>query len=157
MHKALVPVDGSEHALEAVRHVIRLVRGGQLLVIHLLNVQPPLTGDVMAFLPYSAAQDLHLDDAKQAMRGACELLDRARIAYAKHIVVGRAAHAIAACARELRCDMVVMSTHGFPTISQLLLGSVAQEAIRLMDPRIAVTLVKADHETHRLNEKRIAT
>jgi len=157
MRRALVPVDGSDHALEAVRHVIKLVRGGQLLDVHLLNVQPPLTGDVMAFVPYGTAQDFHLDEARRAVRGACDLLDRASIPYTKHIVVGHPARVIAECARELRCDMVVMGTHGFPTITQLLLGSVSHEAIHLMDPSIAVTLVKADHETQRLNEKRIAT
>jgi hypothetical protein len=52
--------------------------------------------------------------------------------------------------------MVVMGTQGMPTITQLVLGSVSHEAVRLMDPRIAVTLVKAD-ETHHLSEKRIAT
>jgi nucleotide-binding universal stress UspA family protein len=157
MRRALVPVDGSDHALEAVRHVISLVRDGQVLDVHLLHVQPPLSGDVMAFVPYSAVRDYHLDEATRAMRRACDLLKRAGIPCSKHIVVGHAANVIAESARELRCDMVVMGTHGFPTIAQLLFGSVSREAIRLMDPSIAVTLVKADHETHRLNEKRIAT
>jgi nucleotide-binding universal stress UspA family protein len=152
----LVPVDGSEHALEAVRHVIKLIRGGQLLDLHLLNVQAPLTGDVMEFVPYSAARDFHLDEAEHALSGACELLDRARVPYTKHIVVGHAGRVIAECARLLRCEMVVMGTQGVPTITQLVLGSVSHEAVRLMDPRIAVTLVKAD-ETHHLSEKRIAT
>jgi nucleotide-binding universal stress UspA family protein len=157
MRRALVPVDGSDHALEAVRYVIKLVWDGQPLDVHLLNAQPPLTGDVMAFIPYSAARDYHLEEAKRAMRRACDLLDRAGIAYSKHIVIGDAARVIAEQARDLRCDMVVLGTHGSPTITQLLLGSVSQEAIRLMDPSIAVTLVKADHNAERLNEKRIAT
>jgi nucleotide-binding universal stress UspA family protein len=157
MRRALVPVDGSDHALEGVRHVIKVVRDGQPLDVHLLNAQPPLTGDVMAFIPHSAVEDYHLEEAKRAMRGACGLLDRAGIPYSKHIVVGRAPRVIADWARELRCDLVVIGTRRFATITQLLLGSVSQEAIRLMDPSIAVTLVKADHETQHLKQKRIAT
>jgi nucleotide-binding universal stress UspA family protein len=156
MHKTLVPVDGSERALEAVRHVIKLIRDAQELDVHLLNVQPPLTGDVVAFVPHRAVHEFHLDEANRATRAACELLNRAGIAFTKHIVVGHAASVIAECARELHCDMVIMGTHGFPTITQVLLGSVSQQAIHLMDPRIAVTLVKAGHRTHRMSEKRIA-
>ena len=145
MHKVLVPVDGSEHALEAVRHVIRLVREGQPSDVHLINVQPPLTGDVTAFVPHRAVHDFHLDEARLATQSACELLDRAGIPYSKHIFVGHPATVIAECAHDLHCDMVVMGTHGFGTITHLLIGSVSHETIHLIDPDIPVTLVKAGH------------
>jgi nucleotide-binding universal stress UspA family protein len=143
MRKLLVPVDGSEHALEAVRYVIRLLRDGHPSDVHLVNVQPPLSGDITTFVSRSAVRDFHFDEARRLMQPACELLDRANIAYSKHIVVGYAASVIAECAHDLRCNLVVMGTHGFGTIAHLLRGSVSQEAIHLMDPNIAVTLVKA--------------
>lgn len=143
MCKILVAVDGSDRSLEAVRHVIALVRDGRPSEMHLIHVQPPLTGDVTAFVSRRAVQDFHLDEARQAMKGARELLDRANIPYAVHIMIGQAAPIIAECARELRCSLVVMGTHGFSKVTHWLLGSVSRETIHLIDPDIPVTLVKA--------------
>lgn len=143
MRKILVPVDGSERALEAVRYVIPLVRYGRPSEVHLIHVQPPLTGDVTTFVSCNAVRDFHLDEARRAMNSARELLDRARISYAVHIFVGQPAQVIAECAYDLRCSLVVMGTHGFSTVTDWLFGSVSRETIHLISPDIPVTLVKA--------------
>ncbi len=143
MRKILVPVDGSERALEAVRYVIALVRDGRPSEIHLVQVQPPLRGDVTAFVSHRAVQDFHMDEARSTVKGARELLDRANIPYAVHVFVGQPAPLIAECAGDLRCTLVVMGTHGFSKIAHWLLGSVSRETIHLIDPDIPVTLVKA--------------
>jgi nucleotide-binding universal stress UspA family protein len=145
MLKALVPVDGSENSLAAVRHAIEFIQFHEPMEIHLLNVQPPLRGDVTAFVPEAAVHDYHMDAAEEAMRPACELFDRAGIAYTRHVFVGHAADVIAQFAHDLHCDQVIMGTHGYGTIGQLLHGSVSHEAIHRIDPHIAVTLVKPDH------------
>lgn len=145
MLKALVPVDGSDNALCAVRHVIRLVQDREPLDIHLLNVQPPFHGDVTAFVAKGCAHDFHREQGRTAMAAACALLDEAGIPYAKHVFVGHPAKLIAECAREMGCDKVIMGTHGYGTIAQLLLGSVSHEAIHRMDPHIPITLVKAGY------------
>jgi nucleotide-binding universal stress UspA family protein len=146
MRRILVPVDGSEHALEAVRHVVALIRDGERSEVHLVNVQPPLTGDVAAFVSQRAIHDFHLDEGRRDTQAACALLDRAEIPYAVHVFVGHAAAVIAECAHDLNCNLVVMGTHGFGSIAQLLLGSVSRETIHLIDPDIPVTLVKAGHK-----------
>jgi nucleotide-binding universal stress UspA family protein len=146
MHRALVPVDGSDNALSSVRHVIKLIRGGEPLEVHLLNVQPPLRGDVTTFVPAAAVRDFHREEAEKALAPACKLLDETGIRYVKHIMVGHAAEIIARTAKELRCDKVVMGTRGLGTVTQLLLGSVSHKAIHQMDPHIPVTLVKAGYE-----------
>jgi len=143
MRRILVAVDGSGHALEAVRHVVALVRDGRTSEVHLIHVQPPLTGDVTAFVSHCAVHDFHMEEARSAMRSAREMLDRAGIPYAAHIYVGYAAPVIAECARDLRCTLVVMGTHGFSKITHALIGSVSRETIHLIDPDIPVTLVKA--------------
>lgn len=143
MTRALVPVDGSDNSLSAVRHAIKLIQDHELLEIHLLNVQPALRGDVTAFVPKDVVHDFHIEKAQKAIQPACRLLDEAGIPYTKHIYVGHAADVIADCARELHCDEVIMGTRGLGTVTQVLLGSVSHEAIHQMDPRIPVTLVKA--------------
>lgn len=142
MLKALVPVDSSGNALGAIRHVVKLVEGREPLEIHLLNVEPHLPSHVSRFLSKETIAGFRHDEAEKAFAPARELLDAAGIAYTEHMLVGHAAHVIADQARKLRCDKVIMGTHGFGTITQLLLGSVSHEAIHLMAPEIPVTLVK---------------
>src|SRR5687768_17961453 len=66
MLKALVPVDGSGNSLCAVRHVIKLVQDREPLEIHLLNVQPPLPGDVTSFVAKNNVRDFHLEEGEKA-------------------------------------------------------------------------------------------
>lgn len=143
MFKALLPVDGSDHSLSAVRHAIKLYRNNELGEIFLLNVQPPVRGDVTAFVPQAVVDDYHIEEGEKALAKARQLLDEAGVPYRKHIHVGDAAHVIAHLAKDLRCDQVIMGTHGFGTVTQILLGSVSHEAIHQMDPQIPVTLIKA--------------
>jgi nucleotide-binding universal stress UspA family protein len=142
MLKALVAIDGSDNALAAVRHVIKLIKDREPLEIHLLNVQPPLHGDVTTFVGANVVKEFHRDEGEKALAPACILLDAEGIAYRKHVVVGHAAQTIAQCARQLDCDKVIMGTRGLGTMGQLLLGSVSHEAIHRMDAAIPVTLVK---------------
>ena len=146
MLRALVPVDGSNNSACAVRHVIKLVNDREPLEIHLLNVQPRLHGDVTSFVSKEDVQGFHLDEAHKAMKRACELLNEAGIHYTKHVYVGHAAQVIAEVAKELHCDKVIMGTHGYGTVKQLLMGSISHEAIHQMDPSIPVTLVKEGYE-----------
>jgi nucleotide-binding universal stress UspA family protein len=146
MRRALLPVDGSDNALSSVRHVIKLIRGGEPLEVHVLNVQPPLHGDVTTFVAAEAVRDFHREEAEKALAEACKLLDEAGVPYVKHIKVGHAAEVIAHTAKKLSCDKVIMGTRGLGTITQLLLGSVSHKAIHQMDPHIPVTLVKAGYE-----------
>ncbi len=145
MLKALVPIDGSEQALSAVKHVIQRVHDREAIDIHLLNVQAPFHGDVTAFVARSDIASYHREKGEESLAPACALLDAAGLRYAKHILVGHPAKVIAQCAKELGCNEVIMGTHGYGAITQLLLGSVSHEAIHQMDPHIAVTLVKGGY------------
>lgn len=143
MLKALVPVDGSPNSLSAVRHVIKLVNDREPLEIHLLNVQPPVHGDVAMFVGGSAVKAFHDEEAAKALAPACRLLEDDGVPYTLHIAVGHTAQLIAAWASKLGCDKVIMGTRGLGTVTQLLLGSVTNAVIHEMDPRIPVTLVKS--------------
>ena len=142
MLKALVPVDGSANSLGAVRHAVKLVNDRERLEIHLLNVQPPVHGDITMFVNGNVVKAFHEEEADKALAPACRLLDAHRVPYTRHVAIGHTAQSIAAWARKLQCDKVIMGTRGHGTMTQLLLGSVTNAVIHLMDPRIPVTLVK---------------
>ena len=145
MMKVLVAVDGSDSSLSAVRYAIRLGRDREPLDIHLLNVQPPVGGDVTSFVDRQNIQGFHRDEGEKAIDPAGELVRAAGLHCTKHIYVGHFAETIAQAAKELGCDMVIMGAHGRTGLVGALMGSVGQQVIGLIDPTIPVTLVKAGY------------
>ena len=143
MRKFLVPIDGSDCSLRAVEHVI--AKRGKLadpstLRIHLLNVQPPLRGDISMFINEEQIKGYHRDEGEKALARARALLDRAGAAYRFHIKVGEPAEVIARMAEERGCDEIVMGTHGWGSVVGLLMGSVATKVLHLA--KVPVLLVK---------------
>lgn len=140
LSKILVPVDGSSHADRAVRHAIEMHRSGQVRELHLLNIQPALSGHVGAFIDKPTRDDFHREEADKALASARDLLKKAGVPFKEHIGVGQPGPSIIAFAEKLNCGQIVMGTHGLGSALQLVLGSVAQDVVR--DSGAAVTVVK---------------
>jgi nucleotide-binding universal stress UspA family protein len=138
--KALVPVDGSENALRALRHAIDLAKQGALSEIHILNVQPPLGGGVTTFVGSATVKDYHREEAEKVLAPIKKLLDEAKVAYKTHITVGTPGECVAELARRHKVDKIIMGTRGLGSLGGLLLGSVATDVIKRAD--VPVTLVK---------------
>ena len=82
MIKILVPVDGTECALNALRHAAFLAREGGRSEVVLLNVQAPLErGRASAFHSLAALREQERRDGESALATACELLDEAGVRY----------------------------------------------------------------------------
>lgn len=139
--RILIPVDGSDRSLAAVRFVTdTLVRASHDLEIHLLNVQPPLPSAVATFIDSAVLRDFHLEEGAKALAGARKLLDDAGVRYASSTLVGEPAETIAAYAEQRDCAGIVMGTRGLGPAVGLLLGSVAHKVLHLS--KVPVTLVK---------------
>jgi len=110
------------------------------LRIHLLNVQPPLRGDVSMFFDEARIQAYHREEGEKALARARALLAQAGIAVRAHIKVGEPAEVIARMAEDRRCDQIVMGTHGRGAVVGLLVGSVATKVLHLA--KAPVLLVK---------------
>jgi nucleotide-binding universal stress UspA family protein len=136
MLRILIPVDGSDHSLRAVKHVIRLHDSlRQELEVLLLNVQPPVP--VKNLLVDGRLSEVHRLEEPLKEQGASQLagagaaLKAAGIECHPHIEIGEPAPVIARFAGTYHCDMIVMGTHGRGAIAGLVLGSVATKVVHL--------------------------
>lgn len=143
MLKLLMPVDGSESAVNSVSLMIpKLAWFKDGVEIHLLNVQNPMPygNRVSSVLGQDKVKQYHHDEGLAALQPSREKLDAAGIKYVFHIGVGAAAETIVQYAREKGCDQIVMGTRGMGSAANLLLGSVATKVIHLAD--VPVLLLK---------------
>jgi nucleotide-binding universal stress UspA family protein len=139
MRNVLIPVDGSKHALAAVKHAIKLAQAGITTKIHVLNVQPVVV-PLSDFYDYELIEKAQHDEAERALQSACKLLDKAAIQYTKATKIGTIANVIVEYAKAHKCTMIVMGTRGMGALSKLIVGSTSNRVVHLA--KIPVTLVK---------------
>jgi nucleotide-binding universal stress UspA family protein len=140
MVKILLAVDGSENALRAVSHIVKLAAAKDEYQVLLVNVQYPLRGGVSSFIDAGQLKHYHHEEGMKVLAAASEKLDAAGVTYTQHLFVGEPAEVLTRYAREQACDEIVVGTRGFSGISGLLMGSVATKVIHLAD--MPVLLVK---------------
>ncbi|MEK6208989.1 MAG: universal stress protein [Pseudomonadota bacterium] len=142
MMKILLPVDGSENSLPAVRHVIAMKEQYRdPIEVHLLNVQlPVVSGAVKMFISQQQLNDFYRDEGVAALKDARALLDQAGVSYQHHIGVGDLAGTIVSYAKEKQCRQIVIGTRGRGSFAGALLGSVTTKVIHLAD--MPVLLIK---------------
>jgi len=140
--KILVPIDGSQNALRALKHVLdkqSWYAGG--LELHLLNVQYPVaSGGVKMFIPQAELNAFYEEQGQAALKVARELAQASGVAVHARVGVGDLAGTIVSYASGENCDLIVMGTRGMGTVASMLLGSVTTKVIHLTD--IPVLLVK---------------
>ena len=111
--KILLPVDGSEGALAAVRHALRLLHAGLRVDVVLANVQEPaslyevvVAHDAQVIENISAAAAAHSLEAAQGM------LRAAGIEHETEIALGDPGHTLLDIAERFECDAIVMGARG---------------------------------------------
>lgn len=134
MGRFLVAVDGSSHSIKVARAAIRQAAACKLTPeMHLIYVHLPVPtlGGLIKPIGHEALQRYYREEGEDALRRAKTLIDRARLRCTTHIVVGPIAQSLAREAKKLKCDLIVMGTHGMGAVSGMLLGSVAARTVRL--------------------------
>ena len=140
MYRILVPVDGSDESLRALEHAVRMARLIGEAEIHLVNVQPPVSGSVGTFVGNETVARFHREESDNALAAARKLLEREGLPARETVRIGSASQSIAEHARDLPCDQIVMGTRGLGHVGSLVLGSVATQVVHLTE--FPVTLVK---------------
>lgn len=138
--KWLIPVDGSEHSLHAVRQAVSLAatmkQSPQLL---LLNVQWSVAKvNVKLLFDQQTIDDYQREQGMQALQPARDVLAAAQLSYQYHISVGLPAEAILQYAATQEVSLIIIGTQGKEGLTQWLLGSVAEHVLRLSTAPVMV-------------------
>lgn len=142
MNRVLVPVSDLPNSHHAIERVIAARRSDPSLELHLLNVRRPLSRRVSRFVRRSLREDYHRERAQLALEPARKLLERHNVPFHAHIRVGDVARIIAAEAKQLQCDRIVMSTARKGSITRILEDSTTERVLSLT--QVPVELVVGD-------------
>lgn len=147
--RILVPVDGSDTANKALTAALQLARdaGGRVRLVHVLEELTYLTGyeqfggyagDLTRIMRDSGMQILN--DAMAIAKAAGVEADTLLFDHLGE----RLADAVAEAARQWKADLVVVGTHGRRGVGRMLLGSGAEQVIRLAP--VPVLVIRSERE-----------
>jgi nucleotide-binding universal stress UspA family protein len=144
--RILVPTDGSRLSDRAVKEATLLAKAADAKLL-LLHVLPPLTqpiyseGSSAIMGSRSKARKAAAARARRLLAAAGKAPEAAGVAASNHYAVSASPHdGIVAAAQKLRCDLIVMASHGRHGLSRFLLGSETQAV--LSRARVPVLVVR---------------
>lgn len=142
MQNILVPIDGSEPALRALKVAVKMAqKQSEDYKLHLLNVQPPLVSNNAArFFTADVLKSYYDETGEEALNDAKSYLATLDISYQAYVEVGPVVEIVKKYVAQKKCDHIVMGTRGLGAMPGLLLGSVTTKVLNAVD--IPVTLVK---------------
>lgn len=139
--KILIPVDGSELALDAVRYALRLHSGGLRASFVLATVQEPDSVYEMLLVPDAQAREsVNQAVGLHALASAKKLFTSAGVAFEHEVRSGYPAAMLIEIAEDYGCDAIIIGAKGTGTLRSALLGSVSQAILNTST--VPVTIVK---------------
>jgi len=142
MQKFLVPVDGSDNSMRAIRHVISWAKTNGPVSVHVVmaHEEPIVFGEVAVYVSREKLDELQRKQCEGPLKLASDALTAAGVPFTTEILIGPIAQTIAKRADTLGCSGIVMGTRGMTAVGGLLLGSVATKVVHAAN--VPVTLVK---------------
>ncbi len=145
--RILVPVDGSETSTKALVAALQLAResGGRVRVMHALDELTYISG-------YEYGADLMRiarDQAGKVLQDAMEIAKSSGVPADSRLVEvpgRRLGDIVADEADSWEADLIVTGTHGRRGIGRALLGSGAEQVVRMAP--VPVLTIRADEEKH---------
>lgn len=128
----LAPTDFSDYSKDAIRYALELAQtfGAKLSLLHAVELPPyPIEG----FVPSTMGADLLNDLERQASAELAQVLphaQEAKIEVTRSVVIGSPFQKIIETAEAEHVDLIVMATHSRTGLSHLIIGSVAERAVR---------------------------
>ena len=145
IRKILVPVDFSECSRKALRYAIPFATqfGASLTLLYVTQINYAAGEFGMVDTPLMEGQ------VREAAEKALKKLLREeigdKVSASQQIRIGRPAWEIAAAAKELDTDLIIISTHGHTGIKHMFLGSVTENVARIA-PCPVLVVREEEHE-----------
>lgn len=128
--KILLPVDGSEAALKAVRHALRLVQAGLDASFVLANVQEPASlYEVVVAHDADVIEQVSTAAAEHSLASAQTLLSAAGVEFETEIGHGDPGHLLVDIAERYECDLIALGARGMGAFEGGALGSVVTSVL----------------------------
>ena len=143
-NRILVPLDFSPHSKAALDHAIELARrfDGKLHLLHCYDVYVGAVSPYGITVPQSFDAECR-EAAEKEIQEWANQVKAAGIEVATTVTPAAASDAIAATAKEMDADLIVMGSRGLTGIKHVLLGSVADRTLRTA-PCPVLTVKQAD-------------
>jgi len=141
--RILVPVDGSPTSNKALVAALEMARegGGRVRLVHVVDELAYLTG----FEPSAIIIDTVRTQAQKVATAALEIANAAGVPAESDVIDrpgDRLGDVVAAEARKWEADLIVVGTHGRRGFSRALLGSGAEQVIRMAP--VPVLVIRGD-------------
>jgi nucleotide-binding universal stress UspA family protein len=140
--RILVPVDGSPTSIRGLDEAIKLAKltGGRLYLVHVLDqmtfaADMTFSVDVFGILQEAGTQLL------QRMKDRVGAAGLDASVFMSEVLPGRVCDVVMEQAEELEADLIVVGTHGRRGVGRLLVGSDAEQIVRLA--KVPVLLVRS--------------
>jgi nucleotide-binding universal stress UspA family protein len=140
MLNVLVPIDGTDNGLNALRHAIDEYRRDHDLRLHLLHVQPRLSRHIARFVSRGDRAAWHAERADAALAAARQVLEHSRVPYAAQWRVGDRAQEICRSAEQPNCHHIVMGTARRNSLTRMLQDSVTHRVLELASVPVEVVV-----------------
>lgn len=146
--KILIPVDFSDTSLLAIKHgaFIAQLTKGDVFLLHVINAQYSRTD---MFLPITQIQNKNEFEDKVEEK-LVELADSIKAEYGVKaeciIKTGSPSREISSVAKEIKASLVVMGTHGYSPLEELVMGSNALKTLNHAPCPTMAMSQEADHK-----------
>ncbi len=128
--KILVPIDGSELSLDAVRYALRLVHQGLHASFVLATVLEPSGMSELLMMPDPQEREaVNQSVGTQTLEAAASMLEAAGVQFEREVRSGYVATEIIDVAECFGCDAIVLGARGKGMLRNALLGSVSQAVL----------------------------
>ena len=131
LDRILVPVDFSECSLKALQYAMPLAQqfGARLLVVYVMPATA-FVGSEFGPVDFPIPEAEWREQSRKELETVAHREIAQGVPFEVMVLQGQPAHEIAACAREHRANLIIISTHGRTGLRHVLVGSVAENVVR---------------------------
>ncbi len=139
--RILLAVDGSAVSTRAAKHAAMLYK--QFAVkpeLFVLFADEPILSGFAAHLGAEGVKAYHAENVQSALKAARAIFRRAGVPFSEHTSFGMPAQTILKAVSSLKCELLIMGSHGRGAFKSLVLGSVATKVLSLC--KVPLTIVR---------------